>query len=261
MDNKLDFLGGEPLVDAPAPDLTPDAPAPEAAPSGPERGPDGKFVSSAPQVEQEPAPAPAPVPEPLAKPEAGHVPITAMLDEREKRQAAERELAELRRQAQQRQPAPALPDPFVDPDGYAAHQQAQVQSTALNIRLDLSEDLARNKHGDAPVDQARDWALAKMNASPAFQQEVLSNRNPYEFIVQQHQRDQLVAQVQGSDFEEFKAWKAAQAGLAQSPSAAPAAPPTPVAAPPRSLASATSAGGLQAVPQGPGTAFDSIFKR
>lgn len=257
--NKLDFLGGETPAEITAPELTPEVPTPEAAPSGPERGPDGKFVSSAPPVEQEPIPAPAPIPEPPAKPEPGHVPLTAMLDERDKRQAAEKRLAEYER-AQQK-PAPTPPDPYEDPAAFADFQTQQTQQHALNIRLDLSEDLARSKHGEEPVNNARDWALAKMAQSPAFNHEVLSHRNPYEFIVQQHQRDQLVAQVQGSDFEEFKAWQAAKAGLTQSQPAATAAPPAPVAAPPRSLAAATSAGGLQAIPQGEGVAYDSLFKR
>lgn len=249
--DKLDFLSGETPVDA----LTP---AEEIdADTGPARGPDGKFISQAePQIEPVLDAAPEPEPAPLAAtpapPEPGHVPLSAVLDEREKRQALERELAELRRQHAQPQ-APAL-DPYEDPAAYT-------QQVALNIKLDMSEELARSKHGDELVEQAKQWAVAKFGQSPAFQQEVLSNRNPYEFAVQAYQRDQLVSQLKPDDLAAFQAWKAAQASLQPAQLAAPAAIPQPVAAPPRSLASATSAGGAAHVPTGEGQAFDSLFKR
>lgn len=253
MDNKLDFLDG----DAPADLPTPVVEATQAeAPSGPARGDDGKFVSTA-----EPTPPAAPVaaaePAPVAPPppEPAHAPLSALLDERERRQAAERERDELRK-AQQRPPEPVtVPDPYEDPNGYQAFQAQQTQQAALNIRLDLSEDLARGKHGDALVDQARDWALERMAKSPAFNHEVLSHRNPYDFIVQQHQRDQFVSQIQPSDYEAFQAWRAAQSAAPQP--AAQAASPVP---PPPSLASATSAGGAASVPTAPGSAYDALFK-
>jgi hypothetical protein len=253
LEDKLSFLSGG----TPAETVTPEPvvePTPEPTPDGPLRGPDGKFAAASPEPAPEPAPAPAPVPEPTPAappPEPGHVPISAMLDEREKRQALEREIADLRKNAQ---PAPAGPDPFEDPAAYT-------QQVALNIKLDLSEDMARGKHGDEVVNQARDWVMAKMGESPTFRDEVLSNRNPYEFAVQAWQRDQVVSQLQPSDLAAFKAWQAAQAALATTPQAAPAAPPAPVVPPPASLAAAPSAGGAAHVPIGEGQAFDSVFRK
>lgn len=244
----LDFLAGETPDDANTPAAEVDA--------GPARGPDGKFISQADPPEPQPEPAPIEVeaaqPPPVQQPEPGHVPLSAVLDEREKRQALERELAELRRQHAQA-PAPQV-DPYEDP-------VAHVEQRVLNTKLDMSEEMARSKHGDDLVNQARDWAMAKMGQSPAFQQEVLSNRHPYEYAVQAYQRDQMVSQLTPADLAAFKAWQAAQASLQTAPAAVAAAPPQPVAAPPRSLASATSAGGMQAVPTGDGQAFDALFKR
>jgi hypothetical protein len=248
--NKLDFLDGQEPAEPDVVTSSEPADAPEA-----EAAKDTPPTDPAP----EPAPSGTAVPATVTPPEPGHVPLSAMLDEREKRQAAERRAQELERQQAQRQPV-APPDPYEDPAAFADFQAQQFQQAQLNIRLDLSEDLARGKHGDEVVTKAQQWALERYARSPAFQQEVLTHRNPYEFVVQEYQRDQFVSQVQPADYDAFKAWQAAQAAAsAQTPLAAPAAPPL-AATPPRSLASATSAGGASAIPQGPGTAFDSVIK-
>ena len=178
-----------------------------------------------------PAEPPVATPEP-AKPEPGHVPISAMLDERERRQKLEAELA--RFQAQQTPPEPL---DVYDPEQMAAFQQQQV----INTKLDISEDMTRDKFGDELVDQARDWALQRFNANPTYQAEVLRQRNPWKYVVEQYQRDQIASQVSLDDFQQFQAWKAAQGQLAQQ-TAAPLAADPPSVQPPRSLASAPSAG-------------------
>lgn len=276
--DKLDFLSGG---DAPAEAIV--APAVEEPVSeGPARGPDGRFVGqqAEPPAEPEAPPVAEPVavtpPAPIAPPPAPASDpqhdvrglLAATLDEREKRQAetqrreaAERRAADLERQLQAQQPQAQGPDYWENPQAYT--QQA-VQSAVINERLNFSETLARQQHGSELVDKARDWAMAKMGQSPAFHQEVLSNPHPYEHAIQAYQREQLFSQVKPDEFAAFNAWRAAQAQAAaltpQTP-AMPAAAIPPVAPPPRSLASATSAGGLQAVPTGEGVAFDTLFRR
>ena len=183
------------------------------------------------QPAETPAAPPVVTPEP-AKPEPGHVPLSAMLDERERRQKLEAELA--RYQAQQ---APPEPLDVYDPEQMAAFQHQQV----VNTKLDISEEMTRDKFGDELVDKARDWALQRFNQNPAYQAEVLRQRNPWKHVVEQYQRDQIASQVSLSDFEQFQAWKAANATLAQQ-TAAPVAAQTPLVQPPPSLASAPSAG-------------------
>ena len=182
-----------------------------------------------------------------------------MLDEREKRQALERQLEALKAA----QPPPAqvqAPNLYDDPEGFAAHQAQQTHIVALNIKLDLSEDMARQRHGEELVDKAKDWVVAKMAQSPTFQQEVLSNRNPYEFAVQAFQRDQVVSQLKPADLDAFRAWQAATAAAQQAQPPAGASPPIPVAAaPPRSLASVASAAGSSSPDTG--SAFDAIFEK
>lgn len=212
-----DIFGTNPIADEQATEATPEAAGPEPV---------------AEPVAEESAAPPIVTPEP-AKPDPGFAPIGALLDERDKRKQLEAELA--RYQAQQ--PAPE-PIDIYDPEQLAAFQQQQV----INTKLDISEDMTRDKFGDELVDKARDWALQRFNQSPAYQAEVLRQRNPWKYVVEQYQRDQIASQVSLTDFEQFQAWKAAQAQLTQQTPAAPVAAIPPSVQPPPSLASAPSAG-------------------
>lgn len=170
-----------------------------------------------------------------AKPDPGFVPITVVLDEREKRKELEAQL----RQLQQQQPReqPKVPDPLDDPEGFREYQTSYAANQALNVKLELSEDVARDKFGDELVDKARDWALQRFGQNPGFQAQVFAQRNPYKFVVEQYQREQIASQVSLDDFAQFQAWKAAQAQVAPAPAAPVAATP-----PPASLVNAPSAG-------------------
>lgn len=273
MDNPLDFLAGESPVEptpvgetpTPAPDSAPavveaveGAAAPVEAPEGPARGPDGKFIAA---TETQSA-APAPI-APPATPEAGHVPIAAVLDEREKRQKAERENEDLRAQLSAQNPQAEQPQ--IDEE-----VQRQIYLNTLNTRLDISEDIAREKHGDELIDKVKTWAQEKMAQSPELTQAILSNRNPYQKAVQEYERDQLVSTLTPDVLAQFKEWQAAQANpkppevqtADPAPLAAPtAAPIIPAPPPPRSIAAAPSAGGTQHVPTGPGQGYDALFAK
>lgn len=179
---------------------------------------------------------------PESKPEPGHVPITALLDEREKRKELERQLASLREQ----QPAPTMPDPLQDPHAYSQQMQQQLRQLTLDARLDMSETAARRHFGADVTDAAKAWALGKFGSNPAFQAEVLGQPDPYGYAVEAFNRDQIASQVTPDAFAEFQAWKSAQAQIAAAPVATPqlaAATPTP-----RSIASAPSSGGMTSQP-------------
>lgn len=211
-----DIFGTNPIADEQVTEATPETAAPEPV---------------AEPVAAEPVTPPVVTPEP-AKPDPGFVPLAALLDERDRKKQVEAELA--RYQAQQQ---PAEPLDVYDPEQLAGFTHQQV----INTKLDISEDMTRDKFGDELVDKARDWALQRFNANPAYQAEVLRQRNPWKFVVEQYQRDQIASQVSLTDFEQFQAWKAAQAQLTQQTAAPVAATPSPVQPPP-SLASAPSAG-------------------
>jgi hypothetical protein len=228
---------------------------PVVTPAEPEPTPEAK-----PQPEESANPLVPPVVE--AKPDPGFVPITSMLDEREKRQKLEAELAQLRASQQQPQPEP-VPNMFEDPEGFQAYQQQFANQTAINVKLDLSEDMARQAHGDELVDQARDWALQRFQSIPGFQAHVLGQRNPYGFVVQEYRKAQIADQITPEDLAQFQAWKTAQAQIqTPAPPTAAAPPNSPRSVPPRSLASAPSAGGVMTeVEQSDQEIFEETFTR
>lgn len=246
----LDFLteGHEPSEPAvtPEPALEPEPqsepaaaePQPEAQP----RGPDGRFAPVDGGTERAEPNTPPP----------GYVPTTALQAERERRQAVEEQL----RQYQAQEPAP---DFWADPEGFAAQQQQLVAEATLKVKLDLSEDMARSKYGDESVTAAQEWAQSRFAQSPAYQQEVLSQRNPYEFVLQAYTREQAVAGLSNEELAEFRQWR--QTRQPANPLAASPPSSTPVKPPPESIATATPAGGAAHVPSGPGHAYDGLFKR
>jgi len=203
-------------------------------------------------VEQQEAPEPAiePVAEPVVeparqevRPEPQHVPLTAMLDERDKRKAAETELAQIRAQQQQQQPASA-PDMFEDPEGFRVHQEQSVQAALYQSNLQWSQRIAAIQHGEEATQQATNWGLERCNADPYFNAKVRASNDPIGFVVSEWKREQIASQVTPDDFAEFKAWKQAQAQINAPAPASPANPIAPRNTPPRSLASAPSAGGI-----------------
>lgn len=252
MSDNLDFLDG----DAPAePTVVRDEKGRFAASSQPEPAtpePTPEPVAAQPEPEPQPEAQPAPPvqaqPEPQ-KPPPGYVPLSALKELREEIKALK---------AVPREPPPPPPDRYEDPDGYEAYQHSQISNAMLNQNLNYSERFARKEHGQETVDQAREWALARFEQDPLYQQAVLTDPDPYEKVVSDWRRDQVFTQLGDGDLAAFLAWKNGQAQ--QAPAAQPAAvPPTPT--PPRSLASAPAAGGGKPgeQPVGPGVAFDSIF--
>lgn len=199
------------------------------------RGPDGKFSSKS------------------AKPEPGHVPLSAMLDERDRRKQAEERLRAFESQ-QQRQPAPQPGSPE-----YVEQVRSDVQQQVVNERLNFSEKLARKEYGAETVEGAKEWALARFAQNPAYQAEVLSHPDPYEFVVVQFKQQQALSALSDpAKLDAFLAWQATQQN-----SPGDATPQQPAApSPPRSLVSAPGAGvkpGHQ--PVGEGVAFSNLFTR
>lgn len=219
-----------------------------------------------PQPEAEPAPEPsepaAPFEAPVVehKPDPGFVPITVVLDERDKRQRAEAELAQFR--AAQQQPQ-AIPDRYEDPDAHDAYQEQKVQAALYQQNLRWSARIAASEHGKETVDQAMEWGRQRCDADPYFNAKVAASEDPVGFAVSEWKREQIAAQVTPDDFAQFQAWKAAQAQLQNPAPQQTAATPTPSrSVPPRSLASAPSAGGVMSeVVQSDDEIFEETFTR
>lgn len=249
--DKLSFLDG---------DATAETPVAEPIAEGPVRGPDGKFAKAEAETPvAEPAPQPEPEPQPApvqATPERepGHVPISALLDERDKRRQLEEQLRHFQ---QQQAPEPvAPPNPYEDPDGWTDYQQSLVAQSRWDAVTSISQVMANEKHGAELVQSAAQAFMQEVQQRPWLMNELRQQPHPYDWVVKRHQREQVLGNVDPSQFEAFLAWRNAQAATAPVP--APAAPSS-LATPPPSINNAASAGGVAHVPVGPGRAYDKLF--
>lgn len=237
MSDPLDFLKAEsPQADEPVDNQSDAAPAP---------GEDGASAPDAKAATDAPA-APAPV----APPEPGHVPISAMLDEREKRQALERQLAAIQEQQRAAALANAAPIPI----------EEQVEARLYAANLNASRRFAEREYGKDVIKTVHEWAVDRCNADPLFNQQMRSSEDPYEAAMQAYNREQVLAEVKPDELAAFKAWKAAQAQAGQV--STQSHPSSPAVALPRSLANApgNGASGSAAVPVGEGNAYAGLFK-
>lgn len=238
--------------------LTPVEAAPEAPPP---------VAAATPEPAATPAPSPAPqAPAPAELPKAQEIiPFATALEFRDRAKAAERELADLKARTAV---APAVPAIQTDPDGFAQYLAEQNQRIATSTRFEVSEVMAREKHGEDTVTQAMDWAMKKAESSPAFALEYIKQKHPIDWAVRQQKRDTTFNEI-GDDVDSYIAKNAERLGFVKAaPSQAPAggapqpaaATPAPQPAPTRSLASAPAAGGGQtSVPSNPVAAVEALF--
>lgn len=262
MDNPLEAaLGDQPAVEAVTPEPQP---APEtSAPEGPARGPDGKLVSteadslpassSATAAEDKSAAIP---PEAGERPEPGHVPLSSLLDEREKRQGAEKALRALQDRLEQERSDWQRQNPPTP------EEQRSAERWADNLRI--SKKFAAREYGAEFVQTVHDWAFAKCDADPLFNGQMQSSDDPYEDAVQAYKREEILKLVSPGELDAFRAWQAAHAAqqaqqTTTPPSSAKASEGLTAtqATPPRSLADApgNGAAGASAVNVGEGEAF------
>lgn len=184
------------------------------------------------------------------------IPVTALLDEREKRQKFEREAEELRRwkeeQERQRQQGEKRPDFWENPEQALGHLRQEFQQQLWNEKLNISEAQARRAMGDEIVDEATEAFKAEVAKNPALFQQLQSQRDPYGFVVDWHKRQEFLSEVQDPDaWREQERERIRQELLAEVQQSK-----QPQKAPPPSMAKATPAG-RDAIAQG--SAFDDLF--
>jgi hypothetical protein len=220
----------------------------------------------------EPQPAPAPEPEVVAEVQADKgeetatppvaqetekgVPIAALLDEREKRQKAEREAEEYRRKVAayeaQAKPAPKI-DVLDDPEGFVRQQQAILQQTIIADRYERSRYAAEEKHGKEKVAQVIDFFNDPMHAPKS--QEFIRHPDPIGAALRYYEEQQELTRIRtegGLSAYEAKLREQIKAELladVQSGTPKPATPPP-------SLSSAAASGATKAPPI---NGFDAAF--
>jgi hypothetical protein len=220
---------------------------------------------SAPVIEAEKPAAPEPEPQGDGRardPETGRfVPISALLDERDKRQAETAKRIDLEAQLQRYQ-QPQQPEQIpTDPSGIIQYALAEQQRIAFNERLNTSELMARQAHGEDIVSEAQQAFLAAVGQNPMLQQQLQGQIHPYDFVVKWHKQHKLMSEI-GQDPE---AWRKSEAekiraqvlaelqgqGVSPAPSSQQ---------PPPSVVGRPAAARAGSVPVGPGNAFDNLFR-
>lgn len=193
----------------------------------------GRFAAKETGDEQEPE---APEPVEAVPPTADKLPpetFKGLREEREKRQALERELEALRQQFQANQ-QPAAPPPSIweDDEGALQHVKGEavneaVQRATLNARLDMSEMLVRQSNPDFEDVKAEFLAMAEQN--PALVQQALSDPHPWNKAYQIAKNARTMRELGATDLGTLKA-KIREELMAEMqaipPVARPAVPPT-----------------------------------
>lgn len=207
--------------------------APEPQADQQPRGPDGKFAEKVQQgVKPEAPPAPGAEP-PAADDGSPNVPRSALLAERQKRQALEAELAKLRtpaaaaQQPQTPQKGPEFSPPEVDFDD---DPRTYVQSQIHSIKMQQSQFFAAQQSSPEAVAEA--WAAfdAACNVDPAvsrYSETLVNHPHPMGEVLKWHGKQkqlQMLEQAGGLDKLKEQWLAEALAGQGQQPVQAGAAP-------------------------------------
>lgn len=235
------ILNGEP---APEPEAAAPAEVPaEAEPQEQPRDEHGRF---APKGDSEPEQAAVPAAEEGAPPapsddDSPTVPRKALLDERNKRQTLESQLAEANRRLleQPQQPAPlqpqTMPDQYDDPEGHAHWLAEQAAAVAEQRAVEavqrhhvmVSAEAAKVKYPDYLDKVAVFERLATDN--PALQVQMLRNPNPAEYaysIAKQHEEVSQYGSLDAMLEAKKKEWEAEALERLKASLPAQSAPPT-----------------------------------
>ena len=227
---------------------------------------------STPEVEEQPEPeaearaeeqtgeegeTPSPEPE-----KSRDIPVTALLDEREKRQEAQRRAEEADRRAksleaelrEMRMPKEEMPDWYDDPQKAAEYQQNTVLTKFETQRMQQSKFFAEREFGADTVKET----IAYFDRNPAASQQFMAHPSPFHAAVEFYQRQKVVEEV-GADPEAYRAKLAEEIRAeleAQYSANGQKSQPSKPKAPPPSMASAP-ASGRETI--SPGTGFDALF--
>lgn len=172
-------------------------------------------------------------------------------DERRKRQEAERERDELRSRLQT-----PPPDVLENPQGYTQHIEERIRLNDLNNRLNLTEELAREKYGDDAIAEAQELFMQETKADPTLAHKLVTERNPYGWLMKWAKGRKFATEM-GDDPEAYLAKKKAEW---EAEYTAKQAARTSQPAPPPSLAASPSASVRDVAWTGP-TPLNNILKR
>ena len=193
------------LEEATAPEETPaEDSATEETPQ-PEPQADAETGDKAEPEQQAEAEDVPPTPsEPEKQPDS--VPKSALLDERKKRQGAERKLIEAQAQLEQQQQQPA-PDLLDDQQGYADHIQQQVDAKVRQAVTAMSQNIMRSQHDD--YDLSEDKFMQMVSDDSSLQIKLQQSDDPTKFVYETVKKAEEYAEMQ--DLDTYKAKLKAEA--------------------------------------------------
>lgn len=118
--------------------------------------------------------------------------LTAVLDEREKRQKAVKEAEELRERLAKFEAEKPDDDVsiFEDEKGFLAKQERKTQEALRNTALNMSEAFAESVFGEEKVAAAKQWMQSEGIKSPYALEQFNSAKLPYHTIVKLYDDDQ-----------------------------------------------------------------------
>jgi len=150
------------------------------------------------------------------------------------------------------------PDPLLDPEGYAAHQQ-RVWDEKLWDNTAITSEIAARRYYGTDVVQAAFEAL-KAQADPLVGMRIRQSPDPWDTIVKWHQRELLLQEI-GDNPDE---WAVRNGYVRPAPIAEGQPPPVPQqqaapVIPASSLSRAPASKKASDVAVGPGQAFDGAF--
>lgn len=190
MSELAEFLEEQP-AEAP-----PEATPPEEVPTGEQVPPEAETPPAEEQPPEEPEGSP---PEPEDASNDKSVPIAALLDEREKRQATQRELEELRKRIDEK--PETVPDVLDDQEGFVASMRSEMNQQAFSIRAEVSQEMMRTLHDDYDDVETKFLDMAAEN--PELAQGMSSAALPAKFVYETVKKAEKLAQMENVD--EFEA--------------------------------------------------------
>lgn len=137
--------------------------------------------------------------------EAGTVPIAALLDEREKRQAFEKQVEELTGKLNTTEAKP-LPDVLDDQEGFVKELESKVKTETQAVRIEVSQDVMRMMHDDYDEMEKKFVELAKGN--PDLINKMSSETLPAKFVYDTAKKAEKLAEM--DNVEEWEAKKTAE---------------------------------------------------
>ena len=144
------------------------------------------------EKEAEPAPDESPLSE-------STVPITALHGERDRRQAAERELEALRAAQYQEEPDP-MTSVFESEDGFVTDLETKFNSALVNRTLNESQFHAEQKYGAEELAQKVETFKQMAQENPQYAQQFAQSVSPYFTLVDlvdKHQEVEAMKDVDG----------------------------------------------------------------